>query len=542
MNKIIKLPLTVILLIIIFHMINNFIILALDNRPPFWDQLDNIQEAASISKSFTNLCKSPQKVYSWYYNLGYRCRAPLYRLVLSLFCSPQKNIDIDRLAMVNILFLAILLFSVYGIGAKLYSSQAGMLAAFMLSMFTGIFAMSRFVMFDFPLTSLIPLSIYLMLLTNNFTNSRFSIFLGISVGLGMLVKVTFIIFILPVLVFFTATSLVKSLRENIRPTVLGKNLAIFLLFSLLISGSWYIPNLSIVLQRAKEVCFSNLHLLRISFCSVFLSYIKSLFFHLIGPIFFTLCLISLLFCVRKGIALLLIWLCIPLLIFSASPNTTYRFMLPLLPAISLIIALGITSIRARLIRRAAVIIIIVFSLSYFFATSYGKFTFTPESNGDIFYNSLTDFGIIYPVRKVYWKTEEIMELILTHAHLDKKSGKINPTIQCLSIPSLPEIYEALNYYALNRGININFACPSEADPYDSLRHPFSDSLSRYEFIITKDKYQGAYFGRFDWISILSNWFTRNRDSFNLLGCFDGLPDGSKVCIWENKNAEKVKIP
>jgi len=533
-----KFPYAVVLSVIIFHMVNNFIILALDNTLPYWDQLNNIQEAASIRKSFTYVCKTPQKVYSWYYNLGGRCRAPLYRLILSFFCGTQ-NINIDRLAMVNMLFFAILLFSVYGIGAKLYSSQAGVLAAFMLSMFTGIFAMSRVVMFDFLLTAMVSLSIYLILLTNNFTNLRLSIVSGISVGIGMLVKITFIIFILPVLVFYIAFALLKSLKEDTRLTVLGKNLVIFLLFSLLISGSWYLPNLSRVLQRAQAVCFLDPHLLRCSFWSVFLLYVKSLFFYLIGPVFFILCLVSLLFYARKNVVLLLIWLCMPLLIFSSSPNMTHRFMLPSLPAISLIIALGVVAIRSCLIRRTAVIIIIFFSLGSFFATSYGKLTFLPKNSPacDIFYHYQREYGIIYPIRNAYWRTGEIMDLILTHAHLDKRNGGNNSTIQCLSICNIPEIYEALNYRALNRGINIKFECPAASDPFDSLYHPFSYSLSKYEFIITKDKYQGEYSGYSDYLSILSNWFTQNKNTFNLLGCFDELPDGSKVCVWGNKNAE-----
>ena len=347
--------------------------------------------------------------------------------------------------------------------------------------------MSRVSMFDFPLTAAISLSVYLMLLTKNFINLKYTIFFGISVGLGMLIKVTYINFILPIIVFYIFASIVKNLRQNTNVSMIVKNLAIFLLCSLLISGSWYFPNLNRVIQRAQAECYLATYLPQHSFWTVFSRYMNWLFFYNIGPFFCVLSLAGIFLClIRRKFALLFIWFWIPLLIFSLSPNAVPRFMLPLLPAISLIIAQGVVAIKTSLIRKMLIIIIVVYGVVSFFVISYGKIFPGTILKGDI--PNRIDRGIIYPVRNINWKTEEIMKLILGQ---DYNKESISTELRCLLIPNIPEISGALRYYLFSRGINLHISRPAEADSYDSQYNPIPYSLSEFDFIITKDGNQGV---------------------------------------------------
>ena len=112
MTKILKNPWGILILIMLFHVINNSIIISLDKTFPIYDEQDNLADTLHISQTFTSVLKSPQEAYNWYYNLGNRCRAPLYRIILSLACIPKINIS--GIFIINSLFFIILLFSVYG--------------------------------------------------------------------------------------------------------------------------------------------------------------------------------------------------------------------------------------------------------------------------------------------------------------------------------------------------------------------------------------------------------------------------------------------
>jgi 4-amino-4-deoxy-L-arabinose transferase-like glycosyltransferase len=544
MNKILKNSWCLLLLIIAFHIINNKVILSLDQTFPVWDELENLREASYISRTFTTVLNSPQKVYPWYYDLGHGCRAPLYRIILSLACDPKINEA--GIFVINSLFFIILLLSVYGIGSKLQNSPSGVLAAFILSMFTGVFAMSRVSMLDLPLAAMVSLSVYLMLLTKNFTNLKYSLLFGISVGLGMLIKVTYINFLLPTAVFYIFQSVVKNLRQNANGSIMARNLIICLSCSLLIGGSWYFPNLKGVMQRAHEVCYLSPQLKQDGFGTVLSRYANWLFFDSVGPFFCVLSFVGVFLClIKRQFALLFIWFLIPLSIFSLSPNYVPRFMLPLLPAMSLFIALGVATIRTSWIRKMLVMTIVVYGVSSFFLISYGKTYSGPVLKREVkregsYGARRVDYGIIYPLRNVNWKIDEIANLILGRDSRYKKN--VNIGLMCLSVPNVPEISNALRYYALCRGAGFKIACPAELDVYDSQYKLPPFYLSEFDFIITKDGNQGDISNNLSWTSDLSNLIEQHKNDFDLVGCVQGLPDGSEACVWGNKNAAGNKIP
>ena len=72
----------------------------------------------------------------------------------------------DVAASVNLIFLAILLGSIYGIGKTLYDKKVGLLAAFSVSTFPMVFGLSRLYFLDFALLGMVTLSIYLLIRTD----------------------------------------------------------------------------------------------------------------------------------------------------------------------------------------------------------------------------------------------------------------------------------------------------------------------------------------------------------------------------------------
>jgi hypothetical protein len=105
--------------------------------------------------------------------------------------------------------------------------------------------MSRYSYFEFSVAALTVLSIYLLLATERFEKRGSSLLLGVSLGLGILVKRTFPVFVVGALtvVAFQA-GLPRKLWRLIRtrPRLRWRNLGLAVAGGLLLSALWYLPN------------------------------------------------------------------------------------------------------------------------------------------------------------------------------------------------------------------------------------------------------------------------------------------------------------
>lgn len=77
--------------------------------------------------------------------------------------------------------------------------------------------------------------------------------------------------------------------------------------------------------------------------------------------------------------MLILWVVIPVVAFTLIKNKTTRNTVPMLPAIGLIISLGIMSIRASWARKTIAAIILFFGLFQYVTISYGSTFFRKSS-------------------------------------------------------------------------------------------------------------------------------------------------------------------
>ncbi|NIN70249.1 MAG: phospholipid carrier-dependent glycosyltransferase, partial [Anaerolineae bacterium] len=186
--------------------------------------------------------------YSGYY-------PPLFHVSMVAFYK-IFGVSMDVAAMVNTVYLAVLLISAYGIGREIGGRGVGILAAFITSSLPMVFAMSRYTYIEFALTAMVALSIWLLLLSRGFTSKRYSLLFGLSVGLGLLTKWTFSLFVFPALmiVLLRAGSL-SGLRKGVHSFSLEKRwFAVSVGVGLLLTLSWYLPNV----QRVSELSLNVL--------------------------------------------------------------------------------------------------------------------------------------------------------------------------------------------------------------------------------------------------------------------------------------------
>jgi len=194
--------------ILLFLVVSEVYWLEVDNSVIIWDQAEHFFVSAQYFRSVQEGTFSLQEI-------AYtdRIYPPLVQMVAVPFYAVfGLSADIG-IAGMNSVFLFILIFSVFGIGKKMMNQKAGVLSAFIVSMFPVIFIESRYFMTDIPLVAMVSLSLFTMLMTDGFRNRKYSLIFGLSLGLGMLTKYSFIFFITGPLVFYLYSSMKISKRK-----------------------------------------------------------------------------------------------------------------------------------------------------------------------------------------------------------------------------------------------------------------------------------------------------------------------------------------
>lgn len=186
--------------------------------------------------------------YSGYY-------PPLFHLSMVAFYK-LFGVSMDVAAMANVVYVVVLLISAYGIGREIGGRGVGILAAFITSSLPMVFAMSRYTYIEFALTAVVALSIWLLLLSRGFSSKPHSLLFGLSVGLGLLIKWTFALFVFPALiVVILRAGLSSRFRQELRGLSADRTwLAVSVALGLMLTLVWYLPNV----QRVAELPLRHL--------------------------------------------------------------------------------------------------------------------------------------------------------------------------------------------------------------------------------------------------------------------------------------------
>jgi len=125
-------------------------------------------------------------------------------------------------------FLLLLGVSAYGLGRLMAGRIAGLLAAVMTCTAPVVMDHSRTLFLDLPLTALVAFGVWTLLASRSFQDLRFSRAWGVALGLGMLTKWTFLVFVaVPAAV--AAITAFRARRSGDSETALGMLAAALLL-------------------------------------------------------------------------------------------------------------------------------------------------------------------------------------------------------------------------------------------------------------------------------------------------------------------------
>lgn len=522
--------------LLLFHALNNYYILTKSRYTPVYDTMRNfkglneIYQSLALGKAKLNL-NLPYKIYTGVVDSKIHPQLFLYTAVPFFLFRIDKNIVV----MVNFIYFAILLFATYGFGKRLYNQRVGILALFIVSMFPAVFGFSRVFMLDFPLMAMVALTFYLFTV-NRFDKLIFSLLTGSTIGLGLLTKESYLIFLIPILTYFI---LQQKNRRDIK-SIIGFCSSIFL--GVLISGKYYINSEKIILFRGWIFQRENIEPYY---------YLNSLS-HQLMPIFFLLFFASLIFCYRKKQYFLPNMTIALLLLFSLSPCKSGRFILPLFPYIAVMIAGFVWS--SPKIRKISTLILILISFLQYFFISYSSYiryhspqTISHKTSGlDLDCQGL---GLATIIDEGDWQSpaEEIIKIISEN----KEKIGIGSEVS-LGLFSHERIYYALDYWSIVKRLPLEIHTPFEGidprKPYmvkitKQQKDVFDDPVANFDFVIVQENFPEN--------EKMLDYISNNLDHFkrNFIGkfCFIKtiiLPDGCSCTIYKKikyEDSPKIKI-
>lgn len=401
-------------LLILFHLINNAIWLIWDTRPPAWDQSAHLGLSLRYLELFLHpsrdLISNFMKV-SYYYPPFFHLSLVPIHLVF--------GVSQDLATMGLIVYFAFLIIGVYKLGSYFYDRRVGMLASFLVSMYQFLVYISRFPLLDIPLTTTVTWGFYFLLRSDYFKKKKHTIAFGIISGVGILIKWTYLFFLLfPVL--FVIFRLVKKIdKESVKDFFLG------IFFFFIIAGPWYLYNLVPVIQR----CIKTAGLGPAEGDPYFLS-IESFLFYFwnlerqVQFLFFILFLIGVVKFVREwkanhqkkdNLIILTSWIIVPYLIFTLISNKNQRYTLPFLPAVSLISVFWIPYLKKVVWRKILIYSIVIVGLAKYVLFSYA---ILPNL---IFPTPFAKFhlNVCCPPYRQDWKHKEIFDFILKTSNIER---------------------------------------------------------------------------------------------------------------------------
>ena len=317
----------------------------IDTRPPLQDEAIRLRASLRclddlhlpLAERFSSLAL---KSFDNSPPLLYLVTIPFYLLA---------GTDRGAAEMVNVLFVSLMILSVYGIGRRLYTETAGLIAAALLASYPAIVGLSKFYLADVPETAMVTLAVYAALRATSTPRTSRSILLGLACGAGLLATWRFAIYFAGPIAYLLLSSEKKllstsSLAARRRNLLLGGGAAA------LVAGPWYGVHLPELISSISGV--------RWGFPSS-TAFLKSLLFYPCAFIAILLLPMTLLFLVglaatlmrRKAVLLPALWLLVPMVLLLPVRQKTPRALTPVLPAAALLTAAGISMMRTVPLRR-----------------------------------------------------------------------------------------------------------------------------------------------------------------------------------------------
>ncbi len=246
---------------------------ALDRSVPAWDQADYLNGAMNYWQAL----QAPQWLDAQWWRSLWLLSTKIPPLTY-IFTVPFLNFfgtSADAATLIMLLYSAILLISVYGLGIQLFSVSVGLWAAGLCQLLPGLYRHRLEFLLDYPLTAVVTLSFWLLTvwkLKSTPPSPHSSVppsprlplppspppltwlwaaIFGLSFGLALMVKQTALFFLLLPLLWLLGSTLMR--RHWIRLIQLVGGFGV----SILVFGPWYRTNWLLILTSGKRATIDS---------------------------------------------------------------------------------------------------------------------------------------------------------------------------------------------------------------------------------------------------------------------------------------------
>ena len=300
-------------------------------------------------------------------------------LFISLF---ERNYM--SMAMVNVLYLLILMISVYGITIEITKNRwCALLSSFLISAYPGTIQFMKIFELPIGVIAFTSLSIYFLILSNYFKKTIYTILFAIFVCFSMYMdRATPIIFIIGP-VGYTLYRAIKEIRSKNFDKKISLNIFLMSLIIFIILSPFYITWIKCyLLDKNRFLAMSGVWTGHsrtevwkqvINFSSPF--FFKRIFFYLtvfpnwlLGSFWSILFLCSIpLFLKNKyrHTYIFLWWLILPIIFFTIIPKKDFSYIMPVLSPIAIMTSIGFYSLKNHLLRICSLAIIFLFGIAQF---------------------------------------------------------------------------------------------------------------------------------------------------------------------------------
>ncbi len=486
------------------------------------DQEQRMLESIEVFKNLSegNLVACLKQATS--FNLQGPAHPKLFSFVQGVFLfliSRPGHCDYELMILTTNMFYLLLLFiAVFGIGAMLADRKTGLFAAVTVLFSPVVFSFSRASMLDLSLAAMVALTFFCLLRTRQFESLIFTILTALMFFFSQLTKETAWIFVFPVLAYYTLNSLTQRKRLAARLP----NLLLFAaVFSLLLAGIFFTNRFAAgALRSYYNVFYYNC-------CHYDLFYADALLRAYLG-VALSICVIPLLrrlpSCLRKTGPLLLLWAIVPFLVFSVLSFKAARYLMPIVPALFLTVAILVFSINNSYYRRIYVCLLaLVIAAQYIGLNFFNKQCYLDEG----IYCATED-------ENYYW-SGKLIEIFREERPLDPE---INWRI--LVIFDLGAHAPLYREVALKR-MPFEISVPAEDEEYTKFHNfEFSDCENLIlcaDYIVDKTGVLSSSPFHAVLAGCLQEAFNKNKSVFTEISSF-GLDNGDRVFIYK-KDMQKA---
>lgn len=524
--------------ITIFFLASNIIWIKENQAPPMWDQSHYLLHSDILYHTLTKEGVIP---FAKAFTNAIKTKAPLITILPIPFYLLFGDNETSAL-FVNLAFIILGSCFMYKLAVLISGPRAGLLSVFILNTFPLIFAMSREFFVEYGLMVIVIIWMYYLLKSDCFDNRIYAYVLGIILGLGMLMKITFVLYIIFPTLFIFIERVIKSKKISSLPF---KNIFIVVLTGVLVSGTWYFKNLSHILgfvwtsgygSIAKNYGWGTVFSIK----TILIYWGYAVIYGI--SIYYFLLMIFLIFgrlisffnneypadIKRKYVLFLSIWFVVPFLVFTFGENKDYRYAAPLYPALALLMSIYLARISSRFYGAILLFVLLLFPAVNYLFISFSSTPFSFNIRQVTVFSHYLAFA--HPPVKERWPYETLIQAI--HEEASRTNNTDALTTLLFDHEYMNRI--ASNYYAENNHMKIRF----ETCDYSS-KEDVKETADRIErnsdYLVTKSDKLGPDFSNAKNVAVL---FLMNEGKLNFKKILTiPLPDQTFLTVYK-KNLDK----